>query len=150
MKNILWYLIAGTKGGETRGKIIELLNANPCNANKIAEMLKKDFKGRKVLFIFQPHLYTRTRVLFKDFVAAFKKSGFDKTIFWPIYAAREAPDPDVSSEKLSRQVPGSLYIESDGRMLEFINSEGANFDVCVIAGAGDVNKLTSLILNSKH
>ena len=44
MKNILWYLIAGTKGGETRGKIIELLNENPSNANKIAEMLKLDYK----------------------------------------------------------------------------------------------------------
>ena len=44
MKNLLWYLIAGTKGGETRGKIIELLQKNPSNANKIAEMLKLDYK----------------------------------------------------------------------------------------------------------
>ena len=38
MKNLLWYLIAGTKGGETRGRIIELLRKNPSNANKIAEV----------------------------------------------------------------------------------------------------------------
>ena len=44
MKNLLWYLIAGTKGGETRGKIIELLNKKPSNANKIAEILKLDYK----------------------------------------------------------------------------------------------------------
>ena len=44
MKNLLWYLIAGTKGGETRGKIIDLLNKNPSNANKIAEMLNLDYK----------------------------------------------------------------------------------------------------------
>ena len=44
MKNILWYLIAGTKGGETRGRIIELLNKNPSNANKIAETLNLDYK----------------------------------------------------------------------------------------------------------
>jgi len=44
MKNILWYLIAGTKGGETRGRIINLLNENPSNANKMAEMLKLDYK----------------------------------------------------------------------------------------------------------
>ncbi len=44
MKNLLWYLIAGTKGGETRGKIIELLKKNPCNANKIAEILNLDYK----------------------------------------------------------------------------------------------------------
>ena len=44
MKNILWYLIAGTKGGETRGRIIEFLHSSPSNANKIAEMLKLDYK----------------------------------------------------------------------------------------------------------
>ena len=44
MKNLLWYLVAGTKGGETRGKIIELLKKKPSNANKIAEILKLDYK----------------------------------------------------------------------------------------------------------
>jgi len=44
MKNLLWYLIAGTKGGETRGKIINLLNKTPSNANKISEILNLDYK----------------------------------------------------------------------------------------------------------
>ena len=44
MKNLLWYLIAGTKGGETRGKIISLIRKNPSNANKISEVLKLDYK----------------------------------------------------------------------------------------------------------
>ena len=44
MKNLLWYLIAGTKGGETRGRIIDLIRKKPSNANKIAEILKLDYK----------------------------------------------------------------------------------------------------------
>ena len=44
MKNLLWYLIAGSRGGETRGKIIELLKNNPSNANKIAQALNLDYK----------------------------------------------------------------------------------------------------------
>jgi len=44
MKNLLWYLIAGTRGGETRGRIIKLLEKTPSNANKIAEKLKLDYK----------------------------------------------------------------------------------------------------------
>ncbi len=44
MKNLLWYLIAGTKGGETRGKIIELIEKKPSNANRIAKMLNLDYK----------------------------------------------------------------------------------------------------------
>ena len=44
MKNLIWYLIAGTKGGETRGKIIGFLEKRPSNANKIAKSLKLDYK----------------------------------------------------------------------------------------------------------
>ena len=44
MKNLIWYLVAGTKGGETRGKIINLVDKKPSNANKIALDLKLDYK----------------------------------------------------------------------------------------------------------
>ena len=44
MKNILWYLIAGTRGGETRGRIIQFIGKQPSNANKIAEILGLDYK----------------------------------------------------------------------------------------------------------
>lgn len=44
MKNLLWYLVAGTKGGETRGRIIDFLKKKPSNANKMADILKLDYK----------------------------------------------------------------------------------------------------------
>lgn len=44
MKNLLWYLIAGTRGGETRGRMIMLLEKSPSNANKISEVMKLDYK----------------------------------------------------------------------------------------------------------
>jgi len=44
MKNLLWYLVAGTKGGQTRGKIIQLIKGEPSNANKISKILKLDYK----------------------------------------------------------------------------------------------------------
>ena len=44
MKNLLWYLIAGTKGGETRGRIISFIMQEPSNANKLSEELKLDYK----------------------------------------------------------------------------------------------------------
>lgn len=44
MKRILWWLLAGSKGGKTRGRIIETLQAKPSNANQLAESLKLDYK----------------------------------------------------------------------------------------------------------
>lgn len=44
MKKLVWYLIAGTKGGHTRGRIIDLLRKKPSNANQISEILTLDYK----------------------------------------------------------------------------------------------------------
>jgi DNA-binding transcriptional ArsR family regulator len=44
MKRILYWLIAGTRGGETRARIIHLLNREPQNANQISENLGLDYK----------------------------------------------------------------------------------------------------------
>ena len=44
MKNLIWYMFAGTRGGITRARIIDLIRNNPANANKISEILKLDYK----------------------------------------------------------------------------------------------------------
>jgi len=44
MKNLLWYLLAGTRGGETRAKIMFTLKTKPMNAHQIAKFLKLDYK----------------------------------------------------------------------------------------------------------
>jgi DNA-binding transcriptional ArsR family regulator len=44
MKKLLWWLVAGSKGGMTRAKIINLLNERPSNAHQITNTLKMDYK----------------------------------------------------------------------------------------------------------
>lgn len=43
-KRLLWYLIASTKGGVNRARVLELLDSHPANANQIASELKLDYK----------------------------------------------------------------------------------------------------------
>lgn len=44
MERLLWWLIAGTRGGRTRGMMIQALKRMPRNANQLAEELKLDYK----------------------------------------------------------------------------------------------------------
>ncbi len=43
-KRMLWWLIAGTRGGVNRARIMNLLHKRPYNANQLAELLKLDYK----------------------------------------------------------------------------------------------------------
>ncbi len=43
-RRVLWYLFSGTRGGPNRAEIIKTLETRPCNANKLAELLKVDYK----------------------------------------------------------------------------------------------------------
>ena len=44
-RRLLWYLLAGSKGGENRVKIINLLQDTPLNINRMAETLNLDYKA---------------------------------------------------------------------------------------------------------
>ena len=44
IKQLLWWLIAGSEGGYNRAQIIHFLNTRPSNANKLAKELKLDYK----------------------------------------------------------------------------------------------------------
>lgn len=44
MERVLWYLIAGTRGGANRARILRLLARRPCNAHQIAEALGLNYK----------------------------------------------------------------------------------------------------------
>lgn len=44
MKNLIWYIFAGTRGGTTRARIVSLLKRTPLNANRISDKLGLDYK----------------------------------------------------------------------------------------------------------
>jgi DNA-binding transcriptional ArsR family regulator len=44
MEHVIWYLLAGTRGGEMRARILCLLQKRPMNANRLAAELKVDYK----------------------------------------------------------------------------------------------------------
>jgi UDP-N-acetylmuramate--alanine ligase len=102
----------------------------------------------KVITIFQPHTYTRTRSLFEQFAKVFELS--DEIIFVDIYAARELDTGEVSSEMLAEETKKynkkSIYAKSFEVAATLALEKAKANDIIVVMGAGDVNEIVDILL----
>ena len=107
------------------------------------DSIRKLFPERKLIGVFQPHLYTRTR----DFAAEFTRvlATLDEAILLPIYPARELPIPGVTSEMLGGQVveKKDLIAELKKRI-----ADSRQPVVLLTVGAGDIDRLVPDITKS--
>jgi len=89
------------KGEFNGATIIDDYAHHPTEIKACLAAARQAHPGR-IICLFQPHTYTRTRDLFEDFVQAFTEA--DVVVFIPIYAAREPFDPSISSAMLAESV----------------------------------------------
>ncbi|MGN0006754.1 MAG: UDP-N-acetylmuramate--L-alanine ligase [Alistipes sp.] len=97
--------------------------------------VRKMFPQRRLTAIFQPHLYTRTRDLYRDFAASLSLS--DEVVLLPIYPAREEPIEGVSSQMIADLVTVPCRMVTREKLVETIG--GMNTDVVVTFGAGNID-----------
>lgn len=95
--------------------------------------------------VFQPHTYTRTKMLFDDFVDVFEKSGVN-VIITDIFAAREKDTGLVSSKELSDAIKGSVYLTSFEDAENYLRTRVKENDLIITMGAGDVYKIGESLL----
>jgi UDP-N-acetylmuramate--alanine ligase len=96
------------------------------------------YPNKRVLGIFQPHLFSRTR----DFVDGFAKelSQLDEVILLPIYPAREVPIEGIDSQWLLNKIPiSSKKLLEKSELLEIEIS--MDWQVVIFLGAGDIDQL---------
>ncbi|HIT34730.1 MAG TPA: UDP-N-acetylmuramate--L-alanine ligase [Candidatus Faecousia intestinigallinarum] len=98
----------------------------------------------RLVLVFQPHTYSRTKELFDDFVRELKKP--DHVILAEIYAARERNTVGISSVDLQRQVPGSVYCETLPEVTAYLREIARPGDVILTMGAGDIYRAGEALL----
>lgn len=99
------------------------------------ESLRGIFPGRRLLAIFQPHLYTRTQDLAPEFAEALSLS--DEVILVPIYPARELPIEGVCSEMIGRMLKVEWSLAEREELAELLSKRDS--DVVVTFGAGNID-----------
>lgn len=103
---------------------------------------------KDVWCIFQPHTYTRTKSLLKEFSESF--SDADKVIVCDIYAAREKDTGEIHSKQLVDLLIANkvdaIYFETFEQIKDYINENVKNGDLVLTMGAGDVYTIGEMLV----
>ncbi len=103
----------------------------------------------KILCIFQPHQYSRTKLLIKEFGKCFYSA--DKVLIPSIYEVRDSEEDikSVSVDDLVDEINSHEKIAENGEGLKqtakYIQNNHQKFDIIVTMGAGDINKIYKLL-----
>jgi len=122
---------------------------HPTEINAVNQAVRELYPNEKVLAIFQPHLFSRT----KDFIDGFAESlsQFDEVILLDIYPARELPIEGVNSNWLLEKITNNnKKLVAKSELISVILDSDAK--VIVTIGAGDIGELVKPIkqaLNEK-
>lgn len=115
---------------------------HPTELNALLSSVKMMYPKQKITGVFQPHLFTRTR----DFFDAFARelSRLDEVVLLPIYAAREAPIPGITSEALLAKIETKLkMLATPTEAIQHLSK--IRNGVVVTIGAGDIDRIVAPI-----
>lgn len=115
---------------------------HPTEINAVYDAISEMHPDKKVLAVFQPHLFSRTKDFVDDFAESLSK--FDAVFLLEIYPAREKPIAGVTSEWLLEKIknPNKKLVEKRSLINEI---KSQNTDVLVTMGAGDIGLEVSRI-----
>ncbi|TDB84706.1 UDP-N-acetylmuramate--L-alanine ligase [Actinomadura sp. KC216] len=111
------------------------------------DYLDQKGEGGRIVAVFQPHLYSRTRFFAAEFGAALGRA--DVAVVLDVYGSREDPEPGVTGALVADAVPAatrSVYVPVRDEAPGVAASLARPGDVVLTLGAGDVTQLGPLIL----
>ncbi len=132
------------KGWSKKGVLIyDDYAHHPLEVKATVEAAREKFKNQKIFIVFQPHLYSRTKLLINDFAQSFNSA--DQVIITDIYAAREKMDKSIHARDLVKQIrkhnPFVIYLKDFEKIEEYLKKETKKNDVIITLGAGNVYEI---------
>jgi len=134
--------------GEKNGIIIvDDYAHHPAEIKVLLSAIRQKWPNRRIVTIFQPHRYSRTKALYESFLSAFNET--DELILTEIYSAGETPIPEISGEKLAKgiaQYRTVYYFPDFNNILDklpFILKPG---DILLTVGAGNIWQVGEMFL----
>ena len=112
---------------------------HPTEIKNTINTAKKVFKNKNIIFIFQPHTYSRTKNLLSEFISVF--DNVENLVLYRTYEAREKEEDGISAKNLSHYLKNkNVYCDNLIELFEVLKSLDCE-TVLIFIGAGDLPNL---------
>ena len=123
---------------------------HPTEVEATIKAVRSGWPDKRLVMVYQPHRYSRTRDLYEDFVQVL--SGVDKLLLMDVYAAGEEVIPGADGRSLSRSIRERgqvepVFIPEKTELKSVLRSVLQDGDILLLQGAGDIGGL-ALDLNA--
>ena len=136
------FQILGDYGGAI---IVDDYAHHPTEIRATLAAARSGYPGRRVVALFQPHLYSRTRDFAREFASALRTA--DVAMVAPIYAAREKPIDGVSARQIADAEPGIEFLDrSNSEIFNQLRRRLGPNDIFITMGAGDVHEIAEMLV----
>jgi len=124
---------------------------HPTEIKATLEAARAWFANRRIICVFQPHTFSRTKALFSEFSKCFNKA--DEVIITDIYpSAREKPDPTINSlilvNEIQKHHKKAIYIGKMEEVADYLKNHILPADIILTMGAGDIYKIHQALLEN--
>lgn len=139
---------------ETKGRLegVWVVDDYAHHPTEIAVTLKaaKQTKPNRLICVFQPHRYTRTKLLLEQFSTCF--TDCDELIITDIYAASEDPIPGIDGAMLAKKIADTThqnvtYMHSFAKIVSYLEGHVQKGDLVMTVGAGDVLRIGETLVH---
>ena len=115
---------------------------HPTEIKSVLNSLKLTSNHKKIVSVFQPHRYSRLRLLKNDFASAFKDS--DLVVLCPVYAAGEKVDPKYKSKEFAKLISKNskvqvIMVKDKVSLKNFFIKNLISDELVICMGAGSIS-----------
>ncbi len=136
--------LASLNGKEGNAILVDDYGHHPTEVNATLKTIRASWPEKRLVMIFQPHRYTRTRDLYNDF--AHVLSQVDVLLILEVYSAGEQPISGIDSHALCRTIHSTgklepIVISNTDKILEVLGKLLQDNDLILVQGAGNISNI---------
>ncbi|RXK32636.1 UDP-N-acetylmuramate--L-alanine ligase [Arsenophonus endosymbiont of Bemisia tabaci Asia II 3] len=136
--------LAEVNGKKGSVMLVDDYGHHPTEVNATIKAAKEGWPDKRIVMVFQPHRYTRTRDLYDDFANILEQ--VDVLIMLDVYPAGEAPIPGADSRSLCRTIRNRgkldpIFVAEHEQISEALAQIIKDNDLILIQGAGNIGKI---------